>query len=324
MKPNLPKNIHYKHGAYYYVKRIGGGAPKWTRLGKSEAEMYRQMAEIKAGEANKGTMNEYFNEYKKTVLPKKAESTQKNNLAELKNLAKVFGHMKPHQITTVYIYRYMDKRALTSKVCANREKATLSNVFTYLIRWGVVTINPCKECESFKETPRTRAIEDWEYNAVYKEASDIIQIAMELASICGMRQGDILSIKLKDITDKGLAVEQNKNGAKQLFIWTPSLRKAITKARELRDVKSFTHLICTKKGKPYSASGFKSMWQRLQRKCKESGVIQERFTFHDLRSYAADNADEQDCDASKLLGHANKETTERIYLRRAKKVTPNR
>jgi len=55
--------------------------------------------------------------------------------------------------------------------------------------------------------------------------------------------------------------------------------------------------------------------------CKESGVIQERFTFHDLRSYAAD---EQDCDASKLLGHANKETTERIYLRRVKKVTPNR
>ena len=33
---------------------------------------------------------------------------------------------------------------------------------------------------------------------------------MELASICRMRQGDILSINLKDITDKGLAVEQNK------------------------------------------------------------------------------------------------------------------
>jgi len=89
---------------------------------------------------------------------------------------------------------------------------------------------------------------------------------MELTAINGMRQGDILSIKLKDITDEGLAVEQNKGGIKQLFVWTASLKKAIKRAAKLRDVKSLTYLICTRKGPPYSSSGFKSMWQRLQRK----------------------------------------------------------
>jgi len=323
MKQKLPKGIQHSHGAYFYVKRIEGKV-RWTNLGRSEPEMYRNLAEIKSGEACKGTMSEYFNRYKKDVIPDKAESTQKNNLAEIKNLTKVFGHMKPHQITTVFIYGYMDARAKTSKVCANREKATLSNIFTYLIRWGVVSSNPCRECESFKETPRTRVIEDWEYKAVYEHASDVIQIAMELAAINGMRLGDILSIRLKDITDEGLFVEQNKGGTKQLFIWTPALKRAVKRASKLREVKSMTHLICTKKGQPYTSSGFKSMWQRLQRKCKANGILEERFTFHDLRSYAADKAEEQNSDASKLLGHTDKKMTERVYLRKAKKVTPIR
>jgi len=59
---------------------------------------------------------------------------------------------------------------------------------------------------------------------------------------------------------------------------------------------------------------------KAMNKALNNDVIQERFTFRDLPPKAASEHD----DGSKLLGHANKETTERVYLRRAKKVTPNR
>jgi integrase len=61
------------------------------------------------------------------------------------------------------------------------------------------------------------------------------------------------------------------------------------------------------------------MWQRLMRRALEKG-LRERFTFHDLRAKAASAAE----NATDLLAHDDPRTTNRIYRRAVRRVTPVR
>ena len=56
-------------------------------------------------------------------------------------------------------------------------------------------------------------------------------------------------------------------------------------------------------------------------KALETGVINERFTFHDLRATAGSDAEDN---AQKLLVHASATTTKRVYERKPSMVKPIR
>jgi len=43
---------------------------------------------------------------------------------------------------------------------------------------------------------------------------------MDFAYITALRKGDILSLRLDQITDEGIWIKQSKTGAKQLYEWT--------------------------------------------------------------------------------------------------------
>lgn len=233
----------------------------------------------------------------------------------------VFGHMNPKNIKPKHIYQYIDARGQTSKIRANREKSLLSNVFTYLIRWGIVEVNPCRSVQAFSEKPRTRYVADWEYEAVFNLAPPIIQAAMEIAVITSMRQGDILNIKLSDLTDAGIMLIQGKTGKKQIFEWTDGLQRAVALAKShSRKASSAVWLISNEQGQQYTSSGFKSNWQRLMEKAIKTGVVQERFTFHDLRSKVGSDHSHGD----RLLGHQDPKTTRKHYERKPIIVKPIR
>lgn len=315
----LPHRVYLKHGAYYYVTLP---ERKWIRLGKTEHEMYAELAKIARDDAGLGTMAEYFERYAREIVPTKAPRTQIDNKAELKNLARAFGKMRPEIIKPKHVYAYLDARGVTSKTRANREKSLLSSVFSHLIRWGVVEMNPCKQVKNFSEKSRDRYVEDWEYDAVLQMASPVLRAAMEIAAITGMRQGDILKLKYSDLTETGIPLTQNKTGKKQIFEWTPALRAAIKSAREQkRHADSVIYIIANERGQGYTSNGFKSNWQRLMNRAIDSGAIQKRFTFHDLRAKAGSDADEN---AQRLLGHASAATTRRVYERKPAKVKPIR
>jgi integrase len=320
-KNNLPPRVYLKHGAYYYVTLPDR---KWVRLGKTDAEMYTALAKIKAVHAGAGTMIEYFDRYEKEIIPTKAPRTQQDNLSEINNLKQAFGKMLPENIKPKHIYAYMDARGATAKTRANREKSLLSSVFSYMIRWGIVETNPCSVVKNFKETPRDRYVEDWEYQAVFALATPVMKAAMELTAIGGMRQGDILNLKYSDITEAGIPLKQGKTGKKQLFEWTPALREAIKLAQShKRRADSIIYIIANERGQQYTSSGFKTNWQKLMNKALELEAIKERFTFHDLRAKAGSDS-ESDDEAKELLGHTSAATTKRVYRRKPSKVRPIR
>ena len=53
-------------------------------------------------------------------------------------------------------------------------------------------------------------------------------------------------------------------------------------------------------------------------KALDKNVLKERFTFNDLRAKAASDAD----NPTELLGHDDPRTTNRVYRRGPRKVTP--
>lgn len=314
-RTDLPQRVYHHHGSHFFVDGTG----KWHNLGKNFADAMIRYGELmKAPPAVSMTVGALLDRYQREVVPTKAPRTQRDNAAELAKLRQAFGHMVPTDVTPQDIYAYLDAR--TAKVRANREKALLSSVFSYAIRWGVMTSNPCRDVKSHKEAPRRRYIEDAEFRAVYDVAPDAVRAAMALSLLTGLRQGDVLRLRWSAVTESGLEVETAKTGKRLVFEWTPALRYVVESLRPGAGATvSGTTLIRTRSETPYTLAGFKAIWQRVIRKAHADGLVAERFTFHDIRAKAGSEAADE-----KLLGHQDQRTLNRHYRRAPERVTPLR
>jgi len=94
-------------------------------------------------------------------------------------------------------------------------------IFSMAIRWGIVERNPCKEVKRLTEKKRERYITDNELQRIRVLASDKLRCMIDIAYLTALRIGDVLKIRLSDITDEGIVVKQGKTGKKQIFELTP-------------------------------------------------------------------------------------------------------
>lgn len=315
----LPKRVYRRSGSYYFV----GVDSKWINLGRSYPKAMAEYAKlVDDGGQELSTMGDVIGRYLREVAPGKAEATFKGNVYQAKFLKEVFGDVRPGDITPQHIYRYLDLRGRKSEVQANREFALLSHIFKKAIRWGVVESNPCRDIEKFKERPRERYIEDNEYLAFREFAGADIAAYMDLKYLTGLRRSDMLSLRLSDLQDDGIHVTVNKTGKRIIISWTPQLRAAVEAVKKLKRPIRGLHLFCTRKGQPYTPSGFSSIWQRKMRKALADGVLQERFTEHDIRAKTASDSKNLE-HARKLLAHLDGKITEKVYRsRKAEIVEP--
>ena len=107
----------------------------------------------------------------------------------------------------------MDARKKTALVQANREHSFMSAVFSWAYENGRVNINPCVGVRKFKQEPRDRYIEDWEYEAVMAEARKnvpLMEAAMELSYCCAARQGDVWGLRRDQLHETGIFIRQGK------------------------------------------------------------------------------------------------------------------
>ena len=179
---------------------------------------------------------------------------------------------------------------------------------------GQIDRNPCIGVAKHPEKGRDRYISDQEFDSVKKLASELIGTVMDFAYITAMRKGDILKLRLDQITDEGIWIKQSKTGAKQLYEWTNGLVDVVARAKALKRPIRGLYLFSTRQGQPYSDAGIKAMWNRVQVKWAESGG--QRFTFHDIRAKSLADAKRLGLDAQSLAGHSSASMTEHYIKQR--------
>lgn len=107
----------------------------------------------------------------------------------------------------------MDARNKAALVQANREHSFMSAVFSWAYENGRVNISPWVGVRKFKQEPRDRYIEDWEYEAVMAEARKnvpLMEAAMELSYCCAARQGDVWGLRRDQLRETGIFIRQGK------------------------------------------------------------------------------------------------------------------
>ena len=315
----LPKRFYEKSGSFYFVN----SDQKWINLGKDYGPAISKYNELTENSDQILTIGDLIERYLKEIAPTKAPATYKNNVTEAKFLRAAFGQMYPEDLKPRAIYMYLDARK--AKVRANREIALLSHIFKKAIRWGIVDVNPCIGIERNPEKPRERYIEDWEYLAFREIVDPWMAAYMDLKLLTGLRQGDMLSLKIENLKEDGIHVSIGKTKKQIIIRWSDHLRSSVDAALASKTSykqKECSYIFSTRMGERYSTDGFRSIWHRKMVKAIKSGVLTERFREHDLRAKTGSDTDLDH--ASKLLAHLSSKTTQRHYRRKAEIVEPLR
>lgn len=292
-KPKLPKNP-------------SPGTKRRIDLGTTESEMYSNLAKLFAPKPMH-TMGAVFDRYLLEVLPTLAQRTQSDYQGYIERLRPSFGSAPPNEITAPDIFEFRAALAKESgNVQANRHVSCLSAIFREAIGWRsdlgshAITTNPCHELKRLSEPPRTRYVWDREFNSVYGVASPILQGAMDLATITGQREDDLLKLPCDDrdvYTDDGIVFRPGKSKRRHprhgkivetskivVVRWlseeeeeaglpreASALWKVVMRLRKLGPqpppnvvpIRPRRTLICNEDGQPYTGSGFRSNWSRL-------------------------------------------------------------
>lgn len=254
-----------------------------------------------------------------------AESTEKDYQKYVASLRPVWGHVRWSDFDAPAIARWQEARGDQSVTQCNRELTALAQLAKLAGKKGLLKDNPMRFIDRLKERPRDRFVLDSEFAAVFVEALPAVRAAMFIASITGLRQGDILRLRRADFTKEGLLVKTRKTGQPLLFAWTDGLHQAYEMGTTLREFASLNWLV-TEKGEKYTSDGFRTLWHKAfksalkkSRPTPDAQPTLERFTFNDLRAKAGTESRDW-----QILGHLDQKTFQRVYQRLPRKVEPTR
>jgi integrase len=295
---HLPPCVFHRHGAFYYVKR-----GKWTKLGSTLTSALAEYSRIIAPPI--GGCDELLNR----TLDRCKETVKKNTYEQYalacKKLKPILAEFTPELVESHHIAAILDHLRATPNM-ANRMLTFMRLAFANGLTWGMCKTNPCYGVKRHVEHRRDRYLE--EYALIWKAAPPQLRAIMDIAYLTAQRIGDILAIRLSDITPEGIYFKQQKTG-KRLLVNAPDLPEAIRRAKALHsNIRGLT-LFHGRGGKPLSYYGVRSAFQRA---CEAAGV--EDATLHDIRAKSMTDAKRQGKNAQKLGGHSTEAMTNR-YLR---------
>ncbi|CRM84832.1 tyrosine-type recombinase/integrase [Pseudomonas sp. 25 R 14] len=319
---------------YYYRDSAG----KEISLGTDLSKARLKWAELEAKEkpADLTTMKGIFDRYVRDVIPKKGERTQKDNMAELKQLRPTFDEAPIDSITPFNIAGYRDARS--AKVRANREIALLSHVFNMAREWGLTEReNPCQGIRKNKEAPRDYYANAAVWDAVYAVAEQELKEAMDLGYLTGQRPADVLIMRSDDTEGDYFLVTQGKTGQKLRILMRTdagenSLGRLVREIGERNVGHPSKYLLINRHGKRMTKGMLRLRWDKAREKAQQNAIEQGDptlaakiggFQFRDIRPKAASEIIDIG-DASLLLGHSKQEITKRVYRRIGATAKPSK
>lgn len=330
---HLPPRMQLRHGAYYHVATIAG-RQQWTRLAPSRdyGEALRRWAEIegrseRTGETVADAVHAYLTHM--SDLARRGERSQKTVTGYEQNsvtLLAALGRVRLVDVTDQDIRRYRSGRATAdgkpAPIAANREIALLSAAYGHAaeLGWIPASVNPCRHVKRNTERARRRYVTDAELNRAIAAAAPALAAAIRISAATGMRQTDLLALRLSDITDDGLTVRASKTGKSLCYEWTDELRAAVKLARSARRGRAIASAWLfpgRAPGEHLTKDGLESLWARARTK---AGL--EDVQWRDWRRKAG--SDTTEAHAVELLDHSTSAITRKHYRAAPKRTKPVR
>lgn len=327
------------------AKGLKASVPLGKAGSKAAREKWAEVSGFNDPQGEDGTVGELLRLWKRDGIKKRpngvprADSTVEMYAASIPVLEERFGACRygktameasrGHAIGTAEIQRFVAEHEYPTM--ANRHFAVLDNAFEHAIRVGRTTYNPCRDVVKNEGGVREREPLPWEVECLRAMAPPLMGLQMDFEAITGWRIGDIRKLLRSCLTADGVRVRQKKRGKRQLWEWTPELRRIVEEAAALPGATPFpaSPVFPSRRGKEQGKAGFASAWSRLLKRtnaalaqCEIPLTIAD-LHFHDLRSKAHDDAEEAGREGHELLGNT-RGVSRRHYSRREQKVRPLR
>jgi len=323
----MPKSPHprlrRKGKALYYDTQET--PRRWIPLGSDEALAMKRYRELVERKGAAGTVDRMVADYIAHLAaggrgafgkPVRATSLTMYRAWSV-HLSGVLGDMDPRDVTQGDVAVYLARCKRTS---ARQEISLLSGAYQHALVAERLTFNPCigVRCGT-PRAKRTRYITDAELLAIRAVAAPLVQVAIDLAYITGLRVSDVLAARWDQFVEAGV-VENIKTGYRQRFVVTDDLRDVLQAARALQGRVGSVYVLSGRGGQPLNQSTFGGWWRKARKAAELEDVH-----FHDIRAKAGTDRDAEGGSAQELLGHTDARTT-RGYLRnrRIVAVTPLR
>lgn len=248
---------------------------------------------------------------------KHSKLTYRDNVGKFKIINSFMGSLYLHEITPDKLEEYRIFRLTkgfsrrtpdgVSKPTVNREMALLKHAFNKGIEWEKCQDNPVRKIKFYseKERKRTRYLEHHEKVRLLNACPPPTRRLVFFALSTGMRQGEILNLKWRDVDFKTnlLRVSHSKSGRPRYVEMNGELSDL------LKSIPTISEYVF---GTPEGKAEYTLYRKPFENAVKEAGLSDLRF--HDLRHCFASDLVMKGVDlktVAELLGHASTQMTER-------------
>lgn len=221
-------------------------------------------------------------------------------------LKRYFADKYLDEITTFQVERFKAEFIKTVKpATVNRRLAFLKAMLNRAIEWGKIKENPASKVKMFRENnQRMRFLEREEINKLLDNADGYVKNIIIVAINTGIRRGEILKLKWRDIdlNNSMIYLNDTKNSESRQVPINNAVRTALIKTEKHKDS---PYIFCKPTGQPR----FDIRKSFLQAQ-KKSGIM--NFRFHDLRHTFASQLVMSGIDLNtvrELLGHKSIQMT---------------
>ncbi|PLY05543.1 MAG: integrase [Desulfuromonas sp.] len=289
---------------YRVIVRLKGYPPQSATFDrKTDAKKWAQDTEsairegrhFKTVEAKKHTLAEMIDRYVENVLPLKLKAAKWGQDSQLEWWKGELGYRLLSDVTPALIAECRDK-LLSQETCRGKKRspstvvrymAAISHVYTVAVNeWGWVEYNPVSKVKRPKEPRgRVRFLDDQErsrlLDACQQSGNKFLYSIVVLAISTGMRQGEILNLKWKDIdfSRYQLVLHETKNNERRAV---PIVGRAHEVLRELSKVRRIDNPLIFPGANPEKPADVRKSWDAA---LVQAGI--KDFRFHDLRHTAA-------------------------------------
>ncbi len=222
-------------------------------------------------------------------------ATRRGYLVYLDMLARGFPTKAVERIDRAWLYELRDAMAETPRA-ANSALHIMSILMSFAVERGWRDDNPTARVKKLRGT---RSFEPWSDVAIDRfrvGANSRMVWALELALCTGQRQGDILAMQWRHISNGLISVAQAKTGERLSIPIHHYLAGVLERIPRMHMA-----IVHTKRGAPYTSSGFRTIFYREIRRLGLGGL-----QFHGLRHTAGKRLAEAGCsdrEIMAILGH---------------------